>query len=113
MDEVRGVRIYLQNRPVSGDRHPPHERSDDIATEVSQPVKRTSGNKRLLVSEGQKDRLLDLGEFLIQAIGVVPLQLRHHGVDVEDEDIGPLLQLLGVTLDQSDALLGMKSGILA
>ena len=108
-----GVRIDFQDRPVVGARHPRHERRDDVAAEVLQPVEGGAGDEGLLVAEGQEDRRLDIGQAAIKVLRVILLQLRHHGVDVEDEDVGPLLQLLRIALGQADTLFGMQPRILA
>jgi hypothetical protein len=61
VDEMPGVRVDFQDRPVTRERHPRHERRDDVAAEVLQPVEGGTGNERLLVTEGEEDRRLDLG----------------------------------------------------
>src|SRR5205814_10392216 len=63
--------------------------------------------------EREADRDLGLGEPLVKVFRIVLLQLRQHGVDVEDEDVTPLLELLWIALGQSDALIGVKVCVLA
>ena len=57
VDEVPGVRIDLQDRPVARVGHARHERRDDIASEVGQPVEGGRRDERLLVAEREEDRL--------------------------------------------------------
>src|SRR5207302_2097803 len=86
MDEMPGLKVNLQDRPVAGIGHARHERRDDITSEVRQSVERGLRDERLLVTEGEEDRRLDLGEPLVKVLRIVLLYLRPDRVAIVHED---------------------------
>ena len=54
VDEVPGIRIDLQDRPIAGIRHARHERRDDVAPEVLQPVEGGAGMNGSLSPKARK-----------------------------------------------------------
>src|SRR5262249_28158002 len=70
-----------------------------------------AGNEGLLVAEGEEDRHLDLRQPFVEVLGVVSLQFDDLPINVIDEDVGPLLKLLRIAPDQTNALLCVQPGI--